>query len=120
MAGKGLELLRCLHEPLQHRIGIDLAHPCGAPDAQSLGQARDHTYYQIHRHTLTMKDGAEGLQKVAATGDAQQLAPGAPIGMAVGAEITPAHPAAIGTVRIRAEMRGGVDVTVAYPLAAAI
>ena len=60
-----------------------------------------------------MKDGAEGLQKVAATGDAQQLALGAPIGMTVGTEIAPAHPAAIGTIRIGAEMHGGVDVTAA-------
>jgi hypothetical protein len=73
--------------------------------SQACGQARDHMYDQLHRHTLTMKDGAEGLQKVASTGNTQQLAPGAPIEMTVGAEIAPTHPAAIGTIRVRAEVR---------------
>ena len=52
-----------------------------------------------------MEEGAEGLEKIAVTGDAQQLPSGAPIGMAVGAEIAPAHPAPIGTVRVRANGR---------------
>jgi hypothetical protein len=51
-----------------------------------------------------MKDRAEGLEKIAATGDAQQLPPGTPMGMAIGAEIAPAHPATIGTIRVGAEM----------------
>jgi hypothetical protein len=33
MSRKGVELIRCLHQPLQHRIGVDLEHPRGAPDA---------------------------------------------------------------------------------------
>ena len=33
--------------------------------------------------------------------------------MAIGAEIAPAHPAAIGTVRVWAEMGGGVDLAAA-------
>ena len=103
--GKGLKLVCGLYQPSQHRVRVDLEHPRRAPDTYAFGQARQHTHHQLHRHTLTMKDGAEGLQKGAATGDAQQLAPGAPIGMAVGAEIAPAHPAAIGTIRIGAEMR---------------
>ena len=45
-----------------------------------------------------MEDRPEGLQKVAATDDAQQLPPGTTTGMAIGTEIAPAHPAAIGTV----------------------
>jgi hypothetical protein len=62
-----------------------------------------------------MKDGPEGLEKIAATGDAQQLPPGAPIGMAVGAEIAPPHPAPIGTVRVRTKMRRGVHLAAAPP-----
>ena len=60
-----------------------------------------------------MKDRPEALQEVAATGDAEQLPPGTTVGMAIGAEIAPAHPAAIGTVWVGAEMHGGVDLTVA-------
>ena len=62
-----------------------------------------------------MEERAEGLQKVAMTGDAQQLPPGTATGMAIGAEIAPAHPAPIGTVRVRAEVHRGVDVAAAPP-----
>jgi hypothetical protein len=111
VSGKGLELLRRLHQPLQHRVGVDLEDPRRAPDAQPLSQARDDPHDEVDGGALAMKDGAEGLKKIAATGDAEQLPPGAPIGMAIGAEIAPAHPAAIGTVRVGAEMAGGVDLT---------
>src|SRR5262249_56438373 len=50
-----------------------------------------------------------------ATGGAQQLAPAPPIGMAIGAEIPPAHPAPIGRVGVRTEMRGGVNLTASPP-----
>jgi hypothetical protein len=30
---EGPQLLRGLHQPLQHRIGVDLEHPRRAPDA---------------------------------------------------------------------------------------
>src|SRR5262249_14887876 len=62
-----------------------------------------------------MKDRAEGFEKIAATHDSQQLSPGTAIGMAIGAEIAPADPAAIGTVGVRAEMGGRVDVAAASP-----
>ena len=62
-----------------------------------------------------MKNRAEGLEKRAATGDTQQLPPGTTIGMAIGAEIAPADPAAIGTVWVRAEMGGGVDLASSPP-----
>src|SRR5215467_9611843 len=62
-----------------------------------------------------MEDRAEGLQKVAATDDAQQLPPGTPIGMAIGAEIAPAHPAPIGTVRVRAKVCRGIHLAAAPP-----
>src|SRR5437899_325289 len=58
-----------------------------------------------------MKDRPEALQKVAATGDAEQLPPGAPIGMAIGAEIAPAYPAPVRTVCIGTAMGRGIDLT---------
>ena len=115
MAGEGLQLLRRFDEPLQHRVGIDLKHPCGTPDAQAFGQAREDPYDEVRRGPLAVKEGAEGLETIPATGDAQQLAPWASIGMAVGTEIASAHPAAIGTVRVRAEVRRGVDLAAAPP-----
>src|SRR5215217_3607280 len=57
-----------------------------------------------------MEEGAEGLEKIVTTDHTQQLPPGTAIGMAIGAEIPPAHPAAIGTVRVRAEMVPGVHL----------
>src|SRR5262245_23866002 len=60
-----------------------------------------------------MEEGAEGLENIAATGDTPQLPPGTAMGMASGAQIAPAHPAAIGTGRVGAEMVGGVDRTMA-------
>src|SRR5262245_6157147 len=60
-----------------------------------------------------MKNGAEGLQKIAVTGDAQQLPPGTTVGMAIGAEIAPDHPGPIRTGRIGAEMVRSIDLTAA-------
>src|SRR5439155_4152556 len=58
---------------------------------------------------------SEALQEIAATGDTEQLPPGAPIGMAIGAEIAPSHPALVRTVRIGTEMGRGVDLAAAPP-----
>jgi hypothetical protein len=60
-----------------------------------------------------MKERTQGLEKIAATGDTQQLSPGTPIGMAISAEIPSGDPTSIRTVRVRAEMAGGVDLTTA-------
>ena len=62
-----------------------------------------------------MKERAEGLEKVAATDDAQQLAPTPPIGMAVGADIPPSRPPPVPAIRVRAEMSGGVDLASSSP-----
>ena len=62
-----------------------------------------------------MEDRPEGLQKVAATDDAQQLPPGTTTGMAIGTEIAPAHPAALGTVGVGAERGGGIHLATAPP-----
>src|SRR5215510_16280355 len=62
---------------------------------------------------LAMKERAEGLEKIAATGNTPQLPPGTAIRMAIGAEIAPAHPAAIGTVWVWAEVRRGIHLAAA-------
>src|SRR5215475_12504077 len=80
---------------------------------QPLGQAGDDAYDKLDRGALAMKDGAEGLQKIATTDDTQQLPPGTATGMAISAEIAPAHPAPIGTVRVRAEVRRGIHLAAA-------
>ena len=105
------QLLRRFDEPLQHRIRLDLEHPRRAPDAQALSQARDDTHDAVDGGALPMKDRAERLEKIAATGDTEQLPPGAPIGMAIGAEIAPSHPAPVRTVWVWAEVRRGIDLT---------
>src|SRR5438128_12517442 len=57
-----------------------------------------------------MKDRAMGLEEVALTTAAMQLAPGGAAGMTIGAEITEPHPALIRTVRMRAEMLRGIHL----------
>src|SRR5713101_2419298 len=57
-----------------------------------------------------MKDRAMGLEEVALTTAAMQLAPGGAAGMTIGAESTEPHPALIRTVRIRAEMLRGLHL----------
>jgi hypothetical protein len=34
---EGSQLLRRFDQPLQHRIGVHLEHPCRAPNAQAFG-----------------------------------------------------------------------------------
>jgi hypothetical protein len=113
--GEGAQLLRCLDEPLQHGIGVHLEDPCRASDAQPFGQTGDDAYDEIDGCALAVQERAEGLEKIAATGDTQQLPPGTATRMAIGAEIAPAHPAPIGTVWVGAEMSGGVDLASASP-----
>lgn len=40
-----------------------------------------------------------------------QLSPATPIGVAIGTDISPIHPAAIAAVRLGAEVAGGIDGT---------
>src|SRR5215471_16267304 len=115
MACKRLQVLRCLHQPLQHGIGVNLEHPRGPTDAQAFGEARDDAHDELDGGALAVKDRAERLEKIVTTDHTQQLPPGTTIGMAIGTEIPPAHPASRGTVWIRAEMGGGVDLTSASP-----
>src|SRR2546430_13936204 len=115
MACKRLQVLCRLHEPLQHRIGINLEHPRRAPDAQAFGQARDDAHDELDGGTLAVQERTKGLEKVATTDHTQQLLPGTTIGTAIGAEIAPADPAPIGTVRVRTEARRGVALAAAPP-----
>src|SRR4029434_9240049 len=94
---------------------VDLKHPRRAPNAQALGQARDHPHDQLWCYTLAVEDGAESLQKVAVTDDAQQLTPAPPIGMAVGADIAPARPALVPAMWVRTEVGSRIDLAVAPP-----
>src|SRR5438132_2903860 len=55
-----------------------------------------------------MEERAEGLQKGAATGDAEQLAPGTAMGMAIGPQIVQPQPAAIATAPMGAKVLRGV------------
>src|SRR4029450_11573377 len=87
----------------------------GAPDAQPLGQAGDDPHDELDRGAFAMKERAKGFEKIAATGDAQQLPPGTATGMAIGTEIAPADPASIGTVRGRAKVHRGVNLAAAPP-----
>src|SRR5712691_841445 len=57
-----------------------------------------------------MKDRAMGLEEVALTTAAMQLAPGGAAGMPIGAEITEPHPALIRTIRMRAAMLRGIHL----------
>ena len=112
VSGKRPELLCSFDQPLQDGLGRP-RNPCGASDAHTFGQAREDAHDELDRGALAMKDRTKGLEKIAATGDTQQLSPGTTIGMAIGAEIPPGDPTPIRTVRVRAEMAGGVDLTTA-------
>ena len=106
-------MVRNFDQPLQHGVRVDLEHPGDGANAQALRQ-RAHCPHQLFGcHALAMQRGAMGLLEVTFTADAIQLAPGTAIGMAIGAEIAPSDPAPIGTVRVRAEVRRGIDLPAA-------
>jgi hypothetical protein len=45
--GKGLEMLRGLHQPLQHRVRVDLEHPRHGTDAQACRERAYRPYQQV-------------------------------------------------------------------------
>ncbi len=108
--GKGLELLRGLHHPLQHRVRVHFEHPGDRADAQPFGQGAHGPHQQVGRDALAMKQRPVRFEHVAATAGAIQLAPGAAVGMTVGTDIAQPHPAPIGTVRMGAEVRRRVHL----------
>src|SRR5499426_528352 len=108
---KGPQLLRRLHQPVQHRVRSDLEDPRGAANAQTLSEAADHVHDEVNRDALAVEQGALGLQKVSIAVGAVQLTPRPTAGMAIGPEVAQAEPAAIATVGSRTELLGGVDLT---------
>ena len=106
---KGVELLRGLHQPLEDRVRIDLAPPCRAADTQAFGEAGQDPHDKLRGESLALEDRPACFIEVAVAGDALQLAPGLATGMPIGADIAAAQPAMIGTIRLWAEVRVGVD-----------
>ena len=113
MTRKGTQLVGGRHQPLQHRVRVDLEHARRPPDAQASGQAPDDVHDELDCHAFTRQERAMGFEKVAPTAAAIQLSPGATVRMPVGADIASPEPAAIATGRLGTEMVGGVDVALA-------
>src|SRR5262249_30968781 len=101
---KGPELLRRLHQPVQHRVRIDLKHPRCTADAQALREAADHVHDEVDRDAFAMEQGPVMLGKVAFAGRTVELSPRATTGMAVGAQVTEPQPAAIATASMGTEV----------------
>src|SRR5262249_17036974 len=70
-----------------------------------------HTDDQLYRQALAIQERAMGLQKVALTRAAIQLAPRAAAGMAIRADVAEPEPAAIVTAGMGAEVHRGVHGT---------
>ena len=45
--GKGLEMLRGLHQPLQHRVRVHLEHPRHRTDTQAFSERAHRPYQQV-------------------------------------------------------------------------
>ena len=111
VAGKGVQLLGGLHQPVQHGVGGHLKDPGSGANPQTLRQARQHPDDQLHGDLLAMQERAMMLREIPLARGALELAPGAAIGMAVGAQIAPPEPAAIATARVGTEVLRGVHST---------
>src|SRR5216683_2237056 len=61
MTRKGPQLVGGLHQPLQHRVRVDLENARRPPDAQAFGQAPDDVHDALDGHAFTMQDRAMGL-----------------------------------------------------------
>src|SRR5438132_13063622 len=103
-------MLGHLDQPGEDRVGIDRKHPGYSTDAQALCQRAHRPHQLLGRHALAMQRGAMGLLEVTFTAGAIQLAPGTAARMAIGTQVAPADPAAIRTVRVRAEVCRGVHL----------
>ena len=68
IGGKGPQVLRRFHQPVQDRLRVDLEHPRRGPNAQALSQTRQHAHDQLHSALFTMKDRAVMLGKIAFAG----------------------------------------------------
>jgi hypothetical protein len=74
---------------VQHRVRIDLEDPGGGANTEPLGSARQQVDDQRHGDLLAMEDGTVVFGDIPLARGALALAPGAAIGMAIGAYITP-------------------------------
>src|SRR5262249_59517610 len=106
---EGSQLVRCLHEPAEHRVGIDLEDPRRPADAQALCEATDDVHDEVDRDALAMEQGAVMLWKVAFAGRTVELTPRTTAGMAVGAQVAQPQPATGVTARVRTEAPRSVD-----------
>jgi hypothetical protein len=102
--GKALELVRGFHQPLQDGVGVDPKDAGHGAEAEPFRQGADGPDQHLWADALAMKERTVGLQKVTAAGDAVQLSPDSPAGMAIGAQIAKPYPALVNTARLRAEV----------------
>src|SRR5262249_17213392 len=103
-------MIRNLDQPCQDRVRIDFEHPGDGADAQAFRQCAHRPHQLLGRDAFAMERRAVGLLEIALTSRAVELPPGATTRMAVGTEIAQPHPAPIGTVGLRAEMRRRVHL----------
>jgi hypothetical protein len=106
---KGSQLLRCFHQPLQHRLGLNLEPPRGAPDTSTLGQTREDAHAALHGATLAMHERPMLLRNGALAGTTLAWSPGSTMGRPMRAEIAPSHPAAISATGMRTKGPRGID-----------
>src|SRR5882724_4584380 len=101
----------CLDQPAQHRGGIGLEDAGHGADTKPLGQCCNGPNQLVRLHLLAVKRRAMGLQEVSLAAKTHQLAPASAAGMAIGADIAPAHPAVVRTGGMGAEVAAGIDVS---------
>ena len=109
VAGKGVQLLGGLHQPVQHGVGGDLKDPRGGANPQTLAQARQHPDDQLPGDLLAMQERAMMLGKGALARSTLALSPGAAIRMSIGPEVAQPEPAALATTPMWTEVPGGID-----------
>jgi hypothetical protein len=89
----------------------DLEDPSRGMDPQACSPTCQDAHAELDRGLFAGEKRAMRLQKVALACRAGALPPGATTGMAVGPEIAKAKPAPIGTMAVRTQVPGGVDLT---------
>jgi len=113
--GEGFEMVGGFDEPLQHRMRVHLADAGDGTDAQTLSQCAYGPHQKLRRDPLAMQRCAVSFEAVALAGSAMQLPPAPTAGMPIGTAIAQAHPAPLGTGRLRAAMACGIHLAPAPP-----
>jgi hypothetical protein len=111
VAREGFEVIGCLHEPAQNRVGIGLEDPGHGTDTEALSQSGDGPHQLVGINLLAVKRRAVGLQEMPLAAETHQLPPAATIGMTVGADIAEADPAVVRTGGMRTEVATGIDLS---------